>query len=618
MAPGTIRKALGAVKDQTSISLAKVGGSSMASELDVAIVKATRHDEFPAEERYVREILSLTRYSRLQISNCVASISRRLGKTNSWSVALKALILVHRLLNEGESSFEQEVFFATRCGTRMLNMSDFRDKSRSDAWDFSAFVRTYAIYIDERLECRMQGQKHKNVSVSFIRDDASTEAEVPMGDCWEDRDREKEREREREEGSSSTAIVAQDTPVKEMKNESLFFKAKTLQNLLERFLACRPTGAAKSNRVVNVALHLLLKESFQLYFETQELVGVFVDRFADLEIPECVRVHTVFCRLAKQLDELDSFYSWCKSAPTILRPSEFPDVELISSRKLQLMDDFIRQKSSGNFEEQMTSGRNSSKNVDPTVEEYDMNAIKALPAPEPEPTPTEPEPECQPKPEPVSVPVPEPEPEPNNLEITVQEEVDLLNLKEDAITGQEHGEKLALALFDGNLTPRTESSWQPFDEKSANWENVLVQSASSMAAQNPALGGGLDMMTLNGMYGHAHANIAAAQQNPGYGSASSVVMHVPALTGPQMLALPAPPVSGTVAANGDPFAASLAIPAPSYVQMSEMEKKQQFMMEEQKVWHQYAKDGMQGQASLARLHQQQQQYGPMGGYNRMC
>lgn len=373
------------------------------------------------------------------------------------------------------------------------------------------------------------------------------------------------------------------------------------------------------NRIVNVALHLLLKESFQLYFETQELIGVFVDRFADLDIPECTRVHTVFCRLAKQLDELDAFYSWCKSATVILRPSEFPDVELISSRKLQLMDDFIRQKSSGNYEEQITSRRNSNKNIEHKVEEYDMNAIKALPAPEPEPTrKPEPEPEHQPEPEPEPMPVAEPVPQPNNLQLAVvQEEVDLLNLKKDAITGEEHGEKLALALFDGNLSPKMAPTWQLLEENSADWENVLVQSASSLAAQKPTLGGGLDMMTLNGMYGHAHANVATTQQHPGYGSASSMVMHTPALTGPEMLALPAPPVNGTVTANGDPFAASLAIPAPSYVQMSDMEKKQRFLMEEQMVWHQYAKDGMQGQAGFVRLQQQQQQYGPTGGYNRM-
>ncbi|BAT86835.1 hypothetical protein VIGAN_05015200, partial [Vigna angularis var. angularis] len=73
-----LRRALGAVKDQTSIGLAKVGSSASLADLDVAIVKATRHDEYPAEEKYIREILSLTCYSRAFITACVNTLARRL------------------------------------------------------------------------------------------------------------------------------------------------------------------------------------------------------------------------------------------------------------------------------------------------------------------------------------------------------------------------------------------------------------------------------------------------------------------------------------------------------------------------------------------------------------
>ncbi|KAM0856284.1 hypothetical protein ACQ4PT_049221 [Festuca glaucescens] len=162
MAPSKLRKALGAVKDQTSIGLAKVGsGSGAAStELEVAIVRATKHGEsFPADERHIREILALTRYSRAYVGACVSSLSRRLGRTRSWDVALKTLVIVHRLLADGEPAFEQELFYATRRGTRMLNMSDFCGRARADAWDFSAFVRTYAAYLDDRLGYRMQARQ---------------------------------------------------------------------------------------------------------------------------------------------------------------------------------------------------------------------------------------------------------------------------------------------------------------------------------------------------------------------------------------------------------------------------------------------------------------------------
>ncbi|VVB07031.1 unnamed protein product [Arabis nemorensis] len=119
MGSSKLKRAIGAVKDQTSVGLAKVGGrSSSVTELEVAIVKATRHDEYPAEEKYVREILSLTSYSRNYVNACVTILSRRLNKTKNWSVALKTLILIQRLLTEGDRAYELEIFFATRQGTR--------------------------------------------------------------------------------------------------------------------------------------------------------------------------------------------------------------------------------------------------------------------------------------------------------------------------------------------------------------------------------------------------------------------------------------------------------------------------------------------------------------------
>ena len=214
MTPSKIRRALGHVKDETSISLSKACGSTSLADLDVAIVKATRHEEYPAEERHIREILSLTSYSRAYMSACVNTLSRRLNKTKNWTVALKTLMLIHRLLSEGDPAYEQEIFFSTRRGTRILNMSDFRDTSQSNCWDYSAFVRTYALYLDERLEYKMQGRRGKRSMYGY--DD--------------------------EEEENDKAIVARSTPVREMKTERVFSRLQHLQQLLERFLACRPTG----------------------------------------------------------------------------------------------------------------------------------------------------------------------------------------------------------------------------------------------------------------------------------------------------------------------------------------------------------------------------------------
>ncbi|MED6119565.1 hypothetical protein PIB30_012752 [Stylosanthes scabra] len=640
MAPSSLRKAIGAVKDSTSIGLAKVGSSTSLADLDVAIVKATRHNEYPAEEKYVREILSLTCYSHVYISACVNTISRRLSKTRSWTVALKSLVLIQRLLSEGDPAYEQEIFFSTRRGTRLLNMSDFRDHSKSGSWDFSAFVRTYALYLDERLEFKMHSRRVKHGKLGFDddeykerlserqrergsdsdrdrdrdrsymdrdrssidrdrsymdRDRSSIDRDRSYMDrdmdrSYMDRDRERDNDRERDR-----EIVVRSTPVQDMALNKLFHKIHQIQLLLERFLACRPTGAAKDHRIVVVALYPIVRESFQMYYDITEILGAFLDRFPDMEPADCTKVYDIFCRVGKQFNELDVFYIWSKNIG-IARSSEYPDIERITPKKLEAMEESIRQKTllpQNNQEEKIEV--EAPKEPEPKV---DMDTVKALPPPVEEPAPEEPkkEPEVE-KPEPT--------------------EADLLNLGDETVTIEDQGDKLALALFDGALPAATGATqalpWHAFDE-AEDWETALVQSGSNLSNQKPALGGGFDTLVLNGMY--QRAEMTATMQGPGYGvsgSASSVALG--SAGRPVMLALPAPPTSSNNSSSGsvDPFAASLCVAPPSYVQMSELESKQKLLLDEQLMWQQFEKDRALGQAAF--LKQQQHNHNPyFGGY----
>ncbi|KAA8545564.1 hypothetical protein F0562_020348 [Nyssa sinensis] len=578
MAPSKLRKAIGAVKDQTSISLAKVGSRASLADLDVAIVKATRHEEYPAEERHIREILSITCYSRAYVGACIDTISRRLSKTKNWVVALKALMLIQRLLADGDPAYEQEIFFTTRRGTRLLNMSDFRDACRSNSWDYSAFVRTYALYLDEQLEFKMQGRRGNRSTFSY--------------------------EEEEENGH----VPAKATPLYEMKNEHVFSRIQHLMQLLERFLACRPTGSAKNNRVVLMALYPVVKESFQIYCDITEILGILIERFTDLEVPDSVKVYEIFCRVAKQFDELDVFYGWCKNVG-ISRASEYPDVEKITHKKLEVMDEFIRDKSVSTQRRRVRYLEAETETVEETKEpelaEEDMNSIKALPLPEGIPD----DEDKEEKKEEVE--------ETKGKDKATQQEADLLNLGEDVPSTEEHADKLALALFDGGLvttTPATNTpAWEAFNE-SGDWETALVQSASHLLNQKASLPGGFDMLMLDGMY--QQGATSAAMASPGYlatGSASSVALG--SAGRPAMLALPAPPAPNGSAPTmgGDPFAASLAVVPPPYVQISEMEKKQRLLVEEQLMWQQYARDGMQGQLGVAKLQPNPYPYN-LGGY----
>ncbi|KAJ4779269.1 ENTH/ANTH/VHS superfamily protein [Rhynchospora pubera] len=597
-----IRSALGAIKDQTSISIAKVSSNSSAPEIDVLVVKATSHDAEPAEDRHIREILSLTSGSPVHIASCVAAISRRISRTRDWVVALKSLSLVHRLISDGSPTFRQEILYATRRGARLLNLSDFRDEAHSASWDHSTFVRTYALFLDQRLEFLQYDTK------TSARSNSRSSQQSPR-DRWDDNYSDPNTTDpyyrspidERRNGSTSNGVRPL-TPVRDMKPERLIGRMHQLQQLLDRFLACRPTGAAKHNRLILISLYLIVKDSFQIYADICEVLAVLLDRFFEMEYQDCVKAFEAHVSAAKQIDELIALYAWCKDVG-VARSSEYPEVQRITEKLLESLDEFVRDRAKRAKSPPRESKPEPSKIEEP--QEPDMNSIKALPAPEPKP---------EPEPEPVKVEpeVKDPTPAPQMAPV---KQPDLVDLREENNTADAQGNKLALALFSGppaggkgeweafpSDKDEVTSAWQtPAAEPGkADWELALVETASNLSKQKASMGGGMDPLLLNGMYDQGIVRQHVSGQAGSVGSASSVALPGPAHAKTQMLALPAPDGSMQTV-GGDPFAASLSVPPPAYVQMAEVEKKQQLLVQEQMMWQQYQQGGMQGQVSLNKL-----------------
>ncbi|KAI7980029.1 putative clathrin assembly protein [Camellia lanceoleosa] len=79
----SLRKALGAIKDSTTVNLAKVNSDYM--ELDIAIVKSTNHVERPAKEKHIRAIFAaiLATRPRADIAYCIHALATQLSKTHN-------------------------------------------------------------------------------------------------------------------------------------------------------------------------------------------------------------------------------------------------------------------------------------------------------------------------------------------------------------------------------------------------------------------------------------------------------------------------------------------------------------------------------------------------------
>jgi len=268
--------------------------------------------------------------SRGYVLACVSAVSKRLGKTRNWIVAVKALMLLHRLIDEGPPLFQEEILYATRRGTRLLNMSDFRDEAHSMSWDHSAFVRSYATYLDQRLELMLFYRKST---------DAGTCGGSVGGGGADDRfgggDNFRWAPYEYGGGDMSESV----TP---LRDKRVFGKMGHLQRLLDWFLACRPVGFAKNSRMVLVALYDVVRESFQLYAAICEVLAVLLDDFfIDMEYVDCVKAFEAYDSAAKQMHELVGFYNWCKDIG-VLRSSEYPEVQRITTKLLETMEEFVR------------------------------------------------------------------------------------------------------------------------------------------------------------------------------------------------------------------------------------------------------------------------------------
>ncbi|MBA0814676.1 hypothetical protein Gohar_020488, partial [Gossypium harknessii] len=67
-------------------------------------------------------------------------------------VVLKTLIVIHSILKH-DPSFHQDFVNFGRDRGLLLNLTHLRDDSSPETWNYSVWVRGYALYLEERVEC---------------------------------------------------------------------------------------------------------------------------------------------------------------------------------------------------------------------------------------------------------------------------------------------------------------------------------------------------------------------------------------------------------------------------------------------------------------------------------
>ncbi|KAL6540848.1 hypothetical protein OROMI_024731 [Orobanche minor] len=291
-----LRKAIGAIKDSTSVGLAKV--NSEYKDLNVSILKATNHVELLPKEKHVRIILGAVSGSRprADVSFCIHALTRRLAKTRTWVVALKTLIVIHRALREVDQSFCEELIYHNKGRGHLLNILHFKDDSSPSAWDYSAWIRSYALYIEECLEC------FRVLKYDFHRDHSRT---------------------------------------KKLDTPALLEQLPALQNLLFRLIGCEPLGAARYNFMIQYALSIVAAESVRLYVAITDGVLMLVDKFFEMQRRDAVRALEIYRKSGEQAHRLSEFFEMCRSLE-FGRRQKYIKIEQPPASFLEAMEEYIK------------------------------------------------------------------------------------------------------------------------------------------------------------------------------------------------------------------------------------------------------------------------------------
>ncbi|MCD9561321.1 hypothetical protein HAX54_020378 [Datura stramonium] len=297
-----IKKVFTSLREHTCVTYAKFATIGGFCDLDHIVIKATSPDDTPLPDRYVLEILQIFAICPSSFGAFALSFSRRFGNTQCWRVALKCLLLLHRLFKTlpYTSPFRDELLLARSNGLISLFPCNFKDHSSSASQDYTNFIWSYARLLNESLDC-----------------------------CAT-------RTKEIEEYHSTSENVIDKMDEVRLMLEFL----PQLQSLIDRVMECQPTGQAARNAIVQSVMKHVICDSFTCYTRFRKHIVEVLDHLIQLPYINCAAAFEIYKKAANQANELCEFYDWCKSLG-LCSMYEYPFIDKIPQIQITALENFL-------------------------------------------------------------------------------------------------------------------------------------------------------------------------------------------------------------------------------------------------------------------------------------
>lgn len=293
-----LRKVFTSLREHMAMSYAKTVAAGDFSSLHIILVKATSPDDLPLPDKCVHDLLKIFSTSPSSYRAFSLSFTRHFGNTQCWRVALKCLVLLHRLLRSlpHNTSFMDEFRWARSTGLISLYPCHFRDLSSSDCKSYTVFIRSYAQLLDEALD--------------YLYTDTNKEA----------------KEEKLPEKAKELNLMLEILP--------------QIQSLIDRVMDCRPTGAAARSFLVQNAMKYIIRDSFVCYTTFRKEIVVVLDQLIQMPYRSSIEAFGIYKKAATQGSHLSEFYDWSKSMG-LCGIYEYPYIDRIPHIQIRALETFL-------------------------------------------------------------------------------------------------------------------------------------------------------------------------------------------------------------------------------------------------------------------------------------